>query len=129
MNDLETSVVAVYIIMATASACGLAYMLRQALNDPHLSRVDPPVIRTSRKVVFGVGAYFLLLTAYCRDYWLVHPSLVAVGLVVIGFMLSLILILTVNIVSLKLRQPPLDGAKIRLAGYAAPARLRRSQYP
>jgi hypothetical protein len=128
MNDLETCIVAVYCVTATFSACALAYVLRQALNDINLSRLEPPSIRKWRKIAFGTAAYFLLFTIYFKGHWLVHPSLVAVGVVAIGFMASVIFILTVNSLSLRSRQTPVDRTGIRIAN-VAPARLRGPRYP
>ena len=127
MNDLEHSIVALYVVMATTGALALAYVLRQAINDNHLSRTDPPRVRSARKAVFGISAYFLLLTVFFRDRWLVHPSLIAVGIVVIGFMVAVIMVLAVNMVSFRLRQTPIDGAKMRIPD-AIPARLRGRRY-
>ena len=127
MNDLESCIVDIYVVVATLGAFFLAYVLRQAINDNTLSRTDPRAIKKFRKGAFGTAAYFLLLTVFFRDRWLLHPSLVATGLVAIGFMMSAIFILTVNSVSLKRRTPD-DGTGIRLPN-AAPVRLRGPRYP
>ena len=127
MNDLEICIVDAYVIVAVFVAIVLAYVLRQAINDNNLSRNEPRTIKKFRKGAFGTAAYFLLLTVFFRDRWLVHPSLVATGLVAIGFLMSAGFILTVNSMSLKRRTPD-DGTGIRLPN-AAPVRLRGPRYP
>lgn len=103
MNEL---IVALYDLVALAGVLFLAYVIRQAMNDPHLKRVDPPTIKKARKNTFFAAAAFLSFTVCFQDYWLIHPSVIAVGLVTSGLIAGAIAILMVSLISMKRRAPP-----------------------
>jgi len=103
MNNL---VITLYDLSAYAGALFLAFVLRQAMNDLHITRTDSQWIQNARRNAFISAAAFLFLTVYFQPYWLEHPSVIAVGLVCTGLMLGLIWVLAVSVVSLRLRAPP-----------------------
>lgn len=111
MNDL---VVAIYDIAAFAGTLFLMFVIRQAINDLHIKRTDPLSVQNARKIAFFAAASFLMLSVCFQNYWLVHPSLVPVGLVATGLVVGAIAILAVNVISLHLRAPG-NGHKIRIS--------------
>lgn len=107
MNELF---VGIYDLAAFSGMFFLMFVIRQAQNDLHLRRTDPPSVKDARKLAFFSAATFLLLTVCFQDYWLVHPSVIAVALVSTGFVIGAIGILAVSLISMHLRAPR-DGHK------------------
>ncbi len=118
MND---AIVFVYDSSALAGALFLMFVIRQAMNDLHIKRTDPPEVQNARKLAFFSAAAFLLLTVVFQDYWLIHPSVFTVGIVATGLVGGAIWILAVNIVSLHMRAPP-SGHKTRVSALGAIAK-------
>jgi hypothetical protein len=103
MNEIA---IAIYVVVALAGALLLMSVIFQASNDLHLNRTDHPSIIKARKNAFFGDAIFLTLTVVFREYWLVHPSVIATGLVAAGLVGGGIMLLVVNVISLHMRAPP-----------------------
>lgn len=109
MNELV--VIWIYNIVVFAGMLFLMVVVTQAMNDPLLRRNDSvPLQRARKNSFYGAGAY-LLLTMCLQEYWLLHPTVISVGLVVIGLLLGSIWILAVNVLSLASRVPPSNGSR------------------
>lgn len=101
MNDY---MVHAFDVIALIGALMLVFVGRQAMNDLHLRRTDPPNVAKARKLTFYASSAFVLLTVCFQYYWLTA----AVAPVVSGYILMSISILSVSLVSMALRKPP-DG--------------------
>jgi len=101
--------IAVYNIAVVIGAFFLVIVVTQAGNDLHLNRHERPALRMARKNAFFADAAFVLLTACLQKYWLLNlPSgaIIAVSIVVTGYIAGGICILAVNSTSLREREPP-----------------------
>jgi len=116
MNEL---VIALYDLVAFAGMLFLMIVITQAMNDSLLRRNDSSWVQTHRKRAFYGAAAYLLLTICIQDYWLVHPTVVSVGLVVTGLLLGSNWILAVNSISLGSRVPPDHGSRMRNPSFGA----------
>lgn len=122
MNEL---IVALYDIAAFAGALLLVHVITQAENDLHLNRTDRPLVRKARKISFYSDAAFLLLTICLQNYWLVNPTTISVGVVVILQIFFGGAILAINVISLRERAPPSAGHRTRDASYGSPSFISR----
>jgi hypothetical protein len=104
MNDL---VLYAYALSAMIEMVVLEYVIRQVDFDS-LNRKDPEWVRWSRRGTFLAGQVYLVITVVCGWFTVWSPSWFDVGLIWAG-----IFILSVNIVSLYLRQPPFSGSGYR----------------
>ncbi len=111
MNNL---IVALYDIFAISAALMLVYVGVQAMNDLHLSRTDRPWLKNYRKMSFFADASFQFLTVCFQRYWLIDPTTVSVGIVVIMQILFGGAILVASIVSMRERAPPQDGHRVQM---------------
>ena len=105
MNSFEKLAVGSYDIIIFACAIFLMVVLRQAMNDLHLSRNESPMLIAARTRAFGMAAYFAVMTVYFQDYWLIHPSIIAVAAIIAGLLLGCIHIMIVNMASFRARKP------------------------
>ena len=102
-----------------AAALILAFVIRQAVNDLHLNRTDPPSVAKARKMTFYAGAGYIMLTLCFQHYWLLHPTVVSVAIVVSGYLVMCISILSVSMVSMALRKPPTGHRFYEFVGHLA----------
>ena len=132
MSDLSTIAifaVTLFNVVALSVVALLMFVVTQATKDQHLKRHDSTAVKSSRKNSFYSAASYLILSIIFQDYWLIHPSVVATGLVVTGFIAGAGWVLAVSLVSMKSRAPP-EGHEMPLdqpqASYsAAPSRIAR----
>src|ERR1700694_2483775 len=106
MNKL---IVLLFDVVAISAAMALVYVGMQAAKDLHLNRTDRPWVRKYRKASFMADAAYILLTICFQGYWLVNPTTVSVGIVVILQMVFGGAILVASFVSMRERAPPQNG--------------------
>jgi hypothetical protein len=135
MSEIFVSIaIAVYNIAAVTGAVFLAIVITQAGNDLHLKRNERPALRVARRNAFYADAAFILLTACFQKYWLLSLpgwAIIAVSIVVSGYIAGGIWILAVNSTSLRERVPPShhDGYRMPISYWwrhrAHPERISR----
>ena len=106
MNELAIAVVN---IIAFTVVVLLMFVVTQATKDLHLRRNDSAEVKASRKNSFYSAAAFLIIALIFQDYWLIHPAVVPVAVVVAGMLAGSGWILAVSLVSMKSRAPPEHG--------------------
>jgi hypothetical protein len=122
---MNNFVIAMYDLAASFGMIFLVFVIGQTMNDAYHKRTDAAPVQTSRKITFFSGAAYLLLTIYFQDLWLVHPTVISVGLVATMMMIGLISILSVSVVSLKSREPPKEGGRVSHSAIVERVRIRR----
>ncbi len=105
MSDLAIMAIAAFNITAFVVATLLMFVITQATKDLHLKKNDSIAVKSSRKTSFYSAAAYLILSVIFQDYWLIHPSVVATGFVVTGFIAGAGWVLAVSLVSMKSRAP------------------------
>lgn len=121
MSDLAILAVAMFNVTAFVVATLLMFVVTQATKDLHLKKNDSAAVKSSRKTSFYSAAAYLILSVIFQDYWLIHPSVVATGFVVSGFIAGAGWVLAVSMVSMKSRAPPEGNG----ASEPIPSTLRR----
>lgn len=106
MNELAIAMVN---IIAFAVVTLLMFVVTQATKDLHLKRNDSAEVKASRKNSFYSAASFLIIALIFQDYWLIHPAVIPVAIVVAGLLAGAGWILAVSLVSMKSRAPPQHG--------------------
>lgn len=114
---IETIIVYAYDALAILAACLLAYVGTQASKDMHLNRTDRPWVRKYRFMSFIADAAFQFLSVCFQQYWLLHPTVVSVGAVVILQILFGGAILVASLVSMRERAPPSTGHRIHATSF------------
>jgi hypothetical protein len=122
MNKL---IVLTFDAVAFSAAMALVYVGMQAAKDLHLNRTDRPWVRKYRKASFIADAAYIFLTVCFQNYWLVNPTTVSVGIVVILQMVFGGAILVASFVSMKERAPPQSGHRIHHASFGRPSFVER----
>jgi len=125
MNEIATLIILVYNVLVIGDVLLLAFVITQARDDLHLSRTDPVGVSRERRRSFAVGSFFLLMTGFFQDYWLIHPTTIGVGLLAVGFIGTSAYILSVSSISMRLRAPPSNQSGFH-AETAAHSRWRRT---
>jgi len=105
MSNLAIFAVTMFNLAAFAVVVLLMFVITQATKDLHLRRHDSTAVKSSRKNSFYSAAGYLVLSIIFQNYWLIHPSIVATGFVVTGFIAGAGWILAVSSVSMKSRDP------------------------
>ena len=106
MNELAIALVN---ITALSVIVLLMFVVTQATKDSHLKRNDSVAVKSSRKKSFYSAAAFLGIAIIFQDFWLIHPEVIPVSVVVVGLLAGAGWILAVSLVSMKSRAPPQHG--------------------
>lgn len=103
MNEIAIALVN---IVALSVIVLLMFVVTQATKDLHLKRHDSAEVKSSRKNSFYSAATFLVIVIIFQDYWLIHPAVIPVAIVVAGLLAGAGWILSVSLVSMRSRAPP-----------------------